>query len=299
MINLPLQTVDAEQIQHVQDSLKQVTQAFVETIKEDPQTALQTLGQSALHFGLKVLAALAVYIVGAWVIKRIKVLMNRSFTRKGTDKTIASFANSCVSVTLSILLIILCISTLGINTTSLAALLAAGGMAVGMALSGTLQNFAGGIMLLIFKPFKAGDFIEAQGYSGTVTEVNICSTKLLTVQNQVIIIPNGALSSGNIVNYSQMPTRRMDIIFPMAIGTDTKAFMDAIRELIAEDSRVVDSFVGDSDVTMDKIEFVARLWTSSEVFWDVNFEFKEKAYTTLNSKGFKVAATRRLHLNNE
>ena len=126
-----------------------------------------------LQFGLKVLAALAIFIVGIWIIRWVKNILKRMFERRKTEKTIASFVTSFASISLTVLLIVISVSTLGVNTTSLAALLAAGGMAIGMALSGTVQNFAGGLMLLAFKPFKAGDFIEAQGYSGKVTEVNI------------------------------------------------------------------------------------------------------------------------------
>ncbi|MGN0190635.1 MAG: mechanosensitive ion channel family protein, partial [Candidatus Cryptobacteroides sp.] len=156
------------------DSLdfKESAEKFVEKVTTTPtDVLLKELGNDALQFGIKVIAALVIYFVGAWVIKRIKKILGNIFERRNTDKAIASFTMSFVSISLTVILIILTVGTLGINTTSLAAILAAGGMAIGMALSGTVQNFAGGIMLLVFKPFKAGDFIEAQGFSGTVTDV--------------------------------------------------------------------------------------------------------------------------------
>lgn len=292
MILQQIPVIDEEKLQKTTDSLKTVTEQFVTVLKDDPETALSQLGQSALNFGLKVLAAILIYLIGIWLIKRVRIMLNRYFTRKQTDKAIASFTGSLVSVVLTILVITLCIGTLGINTTSLAALLAAGGMAIGMALSGTLQNFAGGIMLLIFKPFKAGDFIEAQGYSGTVSEVNIVSTKLVTVDNRVIIIPNGALSSGNINNYSVMQTRRVDYLIPMAHGTDADAFIKAVNELIAQDERITEPFVALNKVDTNSVEFVIKLWVKKEDYWPVYHEFYKKLYTNLSSLGFDFAANR-------
>lgn len=292
MILQQLAVIDEEKLQKTTDSLKTVTEQFVTVLKDDPQTAFSQLGHSALNFGLKLLAAILIYLIGVWLIKRVRQMLNRYFTRKQTDKAIASFTGSLVSVVLTILIITLCISTLGINTTSFAALLAAGGMAIGMALSGTLQNFAGGIMLLIFKPFKAGDFIEAQGYSGTVSEVNIVSTKLVTTDNRVIIIPNGALSSGNINNFSEMKTRRVDYLIPMAHGTDADAFIKAVNELIAQDERISEPFVALNKVDTNSVEFVIKLWVKTEDYWPVYHEFYKKLYTNLSSRGFDFAANR-------
>ena len=204
-------TVDPNAVINVNDSIKAVTSNLISQVKEDPNTLLQDLLQSAIDFGLKLLAAIAIYIVGAWLIKRVKVWLNKLFVKRKTEATLSTFITSLVSITLTVLLIIVTIGALGINTTSLAALLAAGGMAIGMALSGTVSNFAGGLMILVFKPFKAGDFINAQGYSGTVKEVSIVNTKMTTPDNREIIIPNGALSNGNIDNYSAKPIRRLDI----------------------------------------------------------------------------------------
>ena len=191
-----LQTAAPEEIAEklTPDSLATKTVQLVETIKSTPANELLAgLGQQALHFGLKVLAALVIYFVGAWLIRKVRNMLIRGFKRKGTETTLAAFVDSLVGIGLWILLIILTIGALGINTTSLAALLAAGGMAIGMALSGTVQNFAGGIMLLVFKPFRAGDYIEALGFAGTVKEINIVSTKLTTVDNREIILPNGGI----------------------------------------------------------------------------------------------------------
>ena len=150
-------SIKEEEIISRADSAKAAFQQFTEMLAADPGTALQNLGRQAIQFGLKVLAALVIYLIGAWIIKRIKRGLERLFIRKQTDRAMASFISSFVSIALTIILIIITISTLGVNTSSLAALLAAGGLAIGMALSGTLQNFAGGLMIMAFKPFKAGD----------------------------------------------------------------------------------------------------------------------------------------------
>ena len=289
---LQIPVMDEAKYTEVADSIKVASEQFVNTLKEDPQTAMSQLLSNALEFGLKVLAAIVIYIIGLWVIRLVKRWMNRNFARKNTDKTVASFTNSLVSVVLTILVITLCISTLGVNTTTLAALLAAGGMAIGMALSGTLQNFAGGIMLLAFKPFKVGDFIDAQGYSGTVSEVNMVSTKLLTTDNKVIVIPNGALSSGNICNYSVQAKRRVDITIPMEHGTDADALISQVKSIIAQDSRVMDSFVALTALDKDSVDFVIKLWVKSDDYWPVYHEFYKTLYTSLTSQGFKFAANR-------
>ena len=196
--------------------------SFAETLATDPEAALHQLVHDGIEFGLKVLAALAIYIVGAWIIRRVKKAQKKRFERRHTDPTLASFTQSFTSVVLTVLILVLAISALGINTTSLAALLAAGGMAIGMALSGTLQNFAGGIMLLAFKPFRVGDFIEAQGYSGTVTELTIVSTHITLPDNRRVIMPNGVLSNGSINNYTRNPLRRIEWNIGFAYGADEK-----------------------------------------------------------------------------
>ena len=215
--------IKEEDLVNKADSAKAAFQQFAEMMAADPGTALQNLGRQLIQFGFKVLAALLIYIIGAWIIRRIKRGLERLFLRKRTDRAMASFITSLVSILLTIILIVITIGTLGVNTSSLAALLAAGGLAIGMALSGTLQNFAGGLMIMAFKPFKAGDYIEALGYAGTVTDVTIVGTHLVTFDNRKVILPNGALSGGNIVNYSYFPLRRIDITVSVEYGAGSSA----------------------------------------------------------------------------
>ncbi len=302
------------------DSLKQVTEAMLTQLQQDPETFWHTAIDNMIAFGLKVLAALLIYIVGSWLIGKIKKILQRAFTRRNTEQTIASFATSAATISLTVMLVIITVSTLGVDTTSLAALLAAGGMAIGMALSGTVQNFAGGIMLLIFKPFKAGDWIEAQGIAGTVMEVNITATKILTVDNRVIILPNGSLSNGTIDNFSARPLRRIEWIVSVAYGSDAEAFRKTIFSLLADDKRVLQA---DTDVNIlykefkekdyqlttvgykmpsipaptvflkslndNDISFTIRAWVRGKDYWDVYFKMYEVFYTELPKNGFEFA----------
>ena len=273
--------------------MKGSAEKFVEKVTTTPaDVLLKELGNDALQFGLKVLAALAIYFIGAWVIKRIKKLLGNIFERRKTDKAIASFTMSLVSISLTILLIILTVGTLGVNTTSLAAILAAGGMAIGMALSGTVQNFAGGIMLLVFKPFKAGDFIEAQGFSGTVSEVNIVSTKLTTTDNRVIVLPNGSLSSGTINNISQNPIRRLEWKIGVEYGSDIDVARKVILEILNKDSRVLhgkdapdEPYIRLSALLDSSVEIQARCWVRTNDYWDLLWEINELIYNELPKNG--------------
>ena len=183
--------------------------------------------------------------------------------------------------------------TLGVNTTSLAALLAAGGMALGMALSGTVQNFAGGLMLMIFKPFKAGDYIEAQGYAGVVTEVNIVGTHLTTIDNRRVVLPNGTLSNGNIVNYSSFPLRRIDLPVSVEYGTDAAACKEKLMAIVREDARILDAttpgaadpFVAVQRLSESSVIFIIRAWVKGSDYWPAQFDLNERIYTELPQTG--------------
>ena len=287
-------TIDPATVINVNDSIKAVTTTLISQVKEDPNTFLHDLLQSAIDFGLKLVAAIAIYIIGAWLIKRIKIWLGKMFTKRKTEATLSTFITSLVSITLTVLLIVITIGTLGINTTSLAALLAAGGMAIGMALSGTVSNFAGGLMILVFKPFKAGDFISAQGFSGTVKEVSIVNTKIVTPDNRVIIIPNGALSNGNIDNYSAKSIRRLDIEIQLAYDTDADKCIASILDILKADERILDSKTkGAADpmavlsaMNDSTITFLARVWVKSPDYWPVKFDLNKALFTELPKQGF-------------
>lgn len=293
---------------------------MVQFAKEDPHGFLEVAKDTLLSFGIKVLAALAIFVVGILLLKWIRSLLNRRFERRNTEPTIASFVISFINISVITLLIVVCVSTLGVDTTSLAALLAAGGLAIGMALSGTVQNFAGGIMLLAFKPFKAGDLIEAQGTLGKVVEVNITATKVLTPDNQVVILPNGALSNGIIHNYNGRPLRRVEWLVSVSYGVDAAKCKEAILAILNSDKRVLDEhtdmkelykelnisayqlstvnyrmdaipapFVALKSLNSNDITFVVRAWVRANDYWDVFFGLQERFYTELPPQGFTFA----------
>lgn len=302
------------------DSVKQATADIIRQIQTDPSTFWNELMRSAIDFGLRVLVALIIYVIGIYLIRWVKKLLDKAYAKRKTEKTLASFITSFVSISLTILLIVITVSTLGVDTTSLAALLAAGGMAIGMALSGTVQNFAGGIMLLAFKPFKAGDFIEAQGFSGSVVEVNITSTKILTTDNCVVVLPNGALSNGTIKNYTGRPLRRVEWLVSVGYGTDAEAFKQAVLDMLNANERILkadtnmaklykeldiskyqlstvgykmkaipEPFVALKELNDSNITFVVRAWVRSADYWEVYFGMEQLFYTELPKRGFKFA----------
>ena len=285
----PLQTVQTDTL-----DIQLAIETLAEKLSTTPVTVLVSeLIDKAVAFGLKVIAALIIYSVGIWVIRRIKRFINLLFTRKNTDAGIATFVESLASIILNIILVIITIGIVGIDTTSIAALLAGGGMAIGLALNGTVQNFAGGIMLISFKPFKVGDYIEAQGYEGTVKDISIVNTKLMTTDNRCIIIPNGALSNGTINNYSHNTIRRVEWTIGVEYGVSADECKRLLMELIEKDIRILrksdgvpaDPFVGLSTLADSSVNFTMRAWVKSEDYWDVKFEMNEKIYETLPKNG--------------
>ena len=293
-----LQTVTPEAEKIAQkfsaDSLQSKGAEIAEILRNTPPKELiEEMITSCIKFGIKLIFALVLYVVGAWLIRKCKKGIARLFTRRGADATLTSFMQSLVTAVLWILLIMFMISTLGINTTSLAALLAAGGMAIGMAMSGTVQNFAGGIMLLAFKPFKAGDYIEAQGYAGTVKSINIVSTKIITLDNREVILPNGALSNGTINNYSANPLRRIDLTVNVAYGSDAEAVKAELMRIVGENELILnaetpgaqDPTVVLSDLKDSCVEFLIRVWARSSDVREVRYALTEAIYKSLPEHG--------------
>lgn len=286
MVKILQTTVPTDTLNRVQAELAAVAEKLATTPANE---LLGELVDKAVSFGLKVLAALLIYMLGAWIIRKSKRMLGRIFERKGTDTAISSFVQSIAGLAMTVVLIIVTVGVLGIDTTSIAALLAGGGMAIGLALNGTVQNFAGGIMLLIFKPFKSGDFIEAQGYSGTVSEVTITSTKLVTTDNRVIIIPNGILSNGTINNYSDQKFRRVDLTVDVEYGSSSEQVKDILNRLIENDVRILQTpakpFIALSALKESSVQFIMRLWVKTDDYWGVYYELTEKIYNELPKNG--------------
>ena len=285
-ILVPLQVAPADTLNNIQAEIAAVAQKIATTPTNE---LISEFIDKAVAFGLKVLAALLIYTLGVWIIRKVKKIIKSIFDRKKTDAAIASFAMSITSIALTVILIIITVGTLGIDTTSIAALLAGGGMAIGMALNGTVQHFAGGIMILIFKPFKSGDFIETQGFSGTVSEVTITSTKLSTVDNRVIIIPNGVLSNGIINNYSDKPIRRVELTVDVEYGSSSEKVISILNSIIKDDTRILkepaEPFIRLSALKDSSIQFTIRLWVDADDYWGVHFDTIEKIYNELPKNG--------------
>jgi small conductance mechanosensitive channel len=238
--------------------------------------------------GKSILLAAIVAVIGYYIVRFINNIVARILERRNVEPTVQSFLKSFVNITLLILLILTVVSTLGVNTTSLAALLASAGLAVGMALSGNLQNLAGGIILLLFKPYKVGDYIEAQGVSGTVKAIQIFHTILTTPDNKELFIPNGALSSGNITNYSKNDLRRVDMVVSVEYGTDTEKVKQVTQELLRSDSRILKDpapFVAVNELGDNGVFFSIRVWVNGSDYWNVFFDTNERIYNEFNKQG--------------
>jgi len=295
MLKTILQSTTATEAFSTDSLLTKGTQ-LVEVIKTTPTEELLEGTLSAVaKFGLKLIVAIAIYVVGAWLIRKTKKLISRAFEKRGSDGTLASFIQSFVTTLLWVVLIIAIVGTLGINTTSIAALLAAGGMAIGMAMSGTVQNFAGGLIILAFKPFKVGDYVSAQGYFGWISEISIVHTKLITTDNREITIPNGALSNGNIDNYSSRNPYRLSVWFSVAYGTDLDLLRDVLLELVKQQPEIMDSSTpgaADPRVYVGKlgdngIEVEIRVWIKSEYYKWMQTWLNENIYKELPKHGIR------------
>ncbi len=235
----------------------------------------------AVAFGGKIIAAIIVFLIGRWICKHLQKVVKNLMIRKNVDTSLTGFINSLVSVVLNFTLIIIIISILGIETSSFIALFGAAGVAIGMALSGTLQNFAGGVMILLFKPFRIGDFIEAQGFSGTVKEIQIFNTIISTGDNKLITLPNGALSTSSSVNYSKEEKRRVDFTFSIAYGDDYNHAKEIITEVLRSNKLIdttPDYFIALSALDVHNVKIVVRVWTDGANYWDVYFDINEKVY---------------------
>ena len=261
------------------------------------------LGAWALEFCKNLIFAIVVYLVGKFIIKWVCKLFTKLLKKSNVDPSLFSFLRSIVSVTLWLLLAIVIISILGIETSSFIALFASAGVAIGMALSGTLQNFAGGVMILLFKPFKVGDYIEAQGYQGTVKEIQIFNTIIRTNDAQTIIIPNGGLSTGSMKNYSTEKYRRVDLDFHFAYGGDLDEVKKAIREIQAGSPLIIQGPVDDSEVVAEPwtgltelaekgVVVNTRTWCKGSDYWTVYFYMNETVYQKLKERGYMFPCKR-------
>lgn len=235
----------------------------------------------AVSYGPKLIGAIVVLLIGLWVINMIVKATDRLMKKRKMDESLKPFLRGMINVVLKVLLVVSVMGMVGIEMTSFIAILGAAGLAVGMALSGTLQNFAGGVIILVFRPFNVGDFIEAQGFLGSVKEIGIFTTLLNTVDKKVIIIPNGPLSTGSLTNFSREPLRRVDWSYGIAYGNDMEQFKKAMNDFIQEDKRILtdpEPFIGLSELADSSVNFAVRVWVNAPDYWGVFFDMNEKVY---------------------
>lgn len=246
------------------------------------------LKEFAVAYGLKLIGAIVALVIGLWIIKMLTRALARFMEAKEIDPSLRSFLRTAFNILLKVLLVISIASMVGIPMTSFVAILGAAGLAIGLALSGTLQNFAGGVMILLFKPYKVGDYVEAQGYTGTIKEIQIFHTVMLTVDNKTIIMPNGPLSTGSLINYSKEPLRRVDLTIGISYGNSYDRAREVLEELISQDERILTDpapFIGLNKLADSSINIVARLWVNAEDYWDVYFMMNDKVYKEFPNRG--------------
>ncbi|MGB5418886.1 mechanosensitive ion channel family protein [Algibacter sp.] len=245
----------------------------------------------ALEYGLKILGAIVIWIIGSWVIKMILKGLRKALEKGDYDVSLKKFLLNLLKWILKIVLIIVVLGTVGVETTSFAAILAAAGLAIGLALQGSLGNFAGGVLIMIFKPFKIGDLIEAQGELGVVKQIEIFTTKLTGLSNREIIIPNGSLSNGNIINYTTEGTRRVDLTFGVGYDSDIKKTKEVLMNVLKSHPKVLKEpvpTVNVSELADSSINFAVRPWCNAEDYWAVYFGITEEVKEALDKAGIDI-----------
>ena len=265
-----------------------ITESIDAVLNYDWSHIKDVLVDGALELGWKIIVALAIFYVGRWVIRRILKLMDKIYERKDVDYAIRGFLSGIIKVLLYVAVILMIVQTIGIDTTSLVAMLASAGLAIGMALSGTLQNFAGGVMLLVLKPYRIGDYIEAMSEEGSVVKIGLFTTEIHTVDKRVINIPNGSISTSVIENYSTSDMRRVDWTVNVEYGSNPETVRKVLLDIANRDSRVSkenEPVVFLTELGNSAVSFSLRVWVKNCDYWDVKFLFQEQIYTELPKNG--------------
>ena len=285
----------------ISDTVKEVGEKMVSIDPKSPQeivsqsiswfdSAIDWLTTSGLSFCVSLMGALAFLVIGFWVSKLIVKALRKMMARKNSDPGLISFVSSLVNIALKIMIIISVMGMVGIQMTSFIAVLGAAGIAIGMALQGTLSNFASGVMILIFKPYKVDDYIEAQGVAGFVKEIQIFNTIITTVDNKTVIVPNSSLATNLLTNYSKQDKRRVDWTVGVTYGTDFKVARDSIMRILEADNRVLKEpvpFISIIELADSSVNIVVRAWVNTPDYWDVFFDFNNKVYATFNEEGIE------------
>ncbi len=254
----------------------------------DYHEVLQTMLSEAVWIVIKIVIALAIYFLGRWIVRRVVRLIDVAMERRKVDVSLRSFMRNTVRVVFSLILVLIVVQTLGVNVTSLIAVFSAATLAIGMALSGTAQNFAGGVMILMMKPYRVGDYISAQGQSGTVREIKLFSTVITTTDNQTIYIPNNAIATAIIDNYTTAEQRRVDWTVGISYGDDVDIARETILAMLAADARILREtapVVRVAALADSSVNLTVRAWVANADYWDVFFEYNERFYKELPKAG--------------
>lgn len=254
----------------------------------DYHEVLQTMLSEAVWIVIKIVIALAIYFLGRWIVRHVVRLIDVAMERRKVDISLRSFMRNTVRVVFSLILVLIVVQTLGVNVTSLIAVFSAATLAIGMALSGTAQNFAGGVMILMMKPYRVGDYISAQGQSGTVREIKLFSTVITTTDNQTIYIPNNAIATAIIDNYTTAEQRRVDWTVGISYGDDVDIARETILAMLAADARILREtapVVWVAALADSSVNLTVRAWVANADYWDVFFEYNERFYKELPKAG--------------
>ena len=242
-------------------------------------------------YGLKVIAALVVFIVGRWIARGVEKLTGRVLAKKNVDPTVVSFVEHLVYIGLITFVIIAALAQLGIQTTSFIAVIGAAGLAIGLALQGSLANFAAGFLMIIFKPFKAGDYIDGGGAAGTVEKIEVFTTQLKTVDNKVVIIPNAKMMGDNIVNYSAKDTRRVDLDFGVSYSDDIDKVRKILADVVKNESRILkdpETMIIVKELADSSVNFQVRAWAKSADYWGIYFDTIETVKKQFDAQGISI-----------
>ena len=245
----------------------------------------------ASEYGLKIIAAIVIFVVGKWIARKLTAFIKTLMTKSKIDKTLVEFSESIIYFTLLLMVIIAALNQLGVNTTSFVAVFGAATLAIGLALQGSFSNIGAAVLIILFRPFKVGDVVETAGVTGEVTDINLFSTIITPIDKRTVIVPNSAIIGGNITNFSNRAQRRVDHIFGIGYDDDLKLAKDTLMEIVKADSRVLaepEPFVAVNELADSSVNFVVRAWTSTDDYWGVYFDMLENVKLTFDEKGISI-----------
>ncbi len=260
-------------------------------MNEDVNKYVDMAIQYGAEYGVRIIGAIAIFVIGKWVAKKLSAFIKKVMERGEIDPTLSAFIANIVDILLLVVVILAAVKNLGIDTTSFIAILGAAGLAVGLALQGTFGNIGSGVILILFRPFEVGNFVTAGGESGTVEAITLFNTTLLTPDNKVILIPNSTIASGNITNFSKKETRRVDFTFGIGYDDDLKKAKATLQEIIDADARILKDpapFIGVGELGDSSVNFTVRVWVKASDYWGVHFDTTEKVKLTFDEKGISI-----------